>query len=319
MHVHPAVAALRRDPGSQRRSRTRMEAALRDWSTRESEVAAAVEAYDAGSALVGLPALALLMGEADAAQEFVDGFVSHFIMAQREEALSEVPLRHSSSEGFSRIQLMQCGGTVLSLCVYEPVSNVRAATTVRFVDCDLHEMIIAGSARGRVHRLKHDEGGATTIASSELRLQAGDAFAQPPICAAREFVEVEQSLLILQLSRTSLRPRPSREYRLDDGALVQQISGDRKASEQLMALSVLGALDHREALSEMERFARHEGNDLDARWEAVRQSIALDTTRGMQLLASFPASDPLARPAQELRAGLIASHPSLQSAVSEHQ
>ncbi|WP_299191826.1 hypothetical protein [uncultured Erythrobacter sp.] len=319
MHVHPAVAALRLDPGSQRRSRARMEAAKCDWLASESEVAAALSAYDGGGALVGYPALAVLMGEVDAAREFVDGFVRRFIAAQREATLGEVPLRHSSSAGFARLQLMQSGTAVLSLCVYEPVAEPKAAQTARFVDCELQEMVIAGSGRGRVHRLELGDKAPARISTFERQWRAGDHIVQQPLNEAREFVDVGQSLLVLQLSRTPKSPRPSREYRLDNGALMQQISGDKRASEQLMALSVLGALEHCEALGEMDSFARDPANDRDARWEALRQTLALDTGRGMELLASFGPGDPLAHAAAELRAQLIASHPALQDIVPENQ
>lgn len=319
MHVHQAVAALRLDPGLQRRSRARMEAANRDWLACESEVAAAMKAYDQGGPIVGCPALAVLLGQADAAREFVDGFVSRFIAAQHEEPLSEVPLRHSSSAGFARLQLMQIGGTVLSLCVYEPLADTRVAQTARFVDCELHELVIAGSASGRVHRLEFGDKAQAKIATTERQWRAGDHMVQQPLCEAREFVAVSQSLLVLQLSRTPRRPSPSREYRLVDGAMIQQISGDKRASEQLMALSVLGALEHREALGQMDSFARDKTNDPDARWEAVRQILALDTERGMKLLVSFGPQDQLAQAAGQLRAQLIASQPSLQDLVPENQ
>lgn len=319
MHVHPSVAALRLDPGLQRRSRARMEAAKSDWLARQSEVTAALADYGAGAELTDASPMALLLAEHGAACDFVAGFVHNFIAVQRDEPLGEVPLRHSSSEGFARLQLMQSGGAVLSLCVYEPLSSTQPAPSARFADCALHEMIIAGSARGRIHYLRARVEAKAEIATYEKHWQAGDPIALKPALEAREFVRVERSLLILQLSRVPVRARPSCEYRLSDGSLVQQISGDKRASEQVMALGVLGALGHREGLCNIENFASDRANDPDARWEAVRQTLALDTQRGTALLATFASDDPLVRPARDLREHLIASHPALQSIIPENQ
>jgi len=314
MRVHQAVAALRRDPSSQRRSRAHMEAALGRWLEVEREVGTALQTYDQSGDLRDGGALRELMGNAARAREFVDRYIALMAQAQREEPLGEMATRHSSSAGFARMQLMQSGGSVLSLCVYEPVADPRPAPTTRFVDCSLHEMIVAGSVRGRFHQL---EGESASITTRDEHWRAGSAICCKALCEAREFVEVQQSVLALQLSRTPMRAKASREYRLDDALLVQQVSGDKHASEHVMALGVLGALKDREAIAGMEGFACNRGNDPDARWEAVRQTLAMDTARGLELLTRFSGDDPLARPAQELRAHLIASHPAIRERVSE--
>ena len=130
----------------------------------------------------------------------------------------------------------------------------------------------------------------------------------------RHVQTVRSSLSVLQLSRTPESAQPSREYRLTDGALIKTTSGDRRASEQVMALGVLGALGQERALPTMIAFALRGGGDADARWEAVRQVLAMHAQKGMHLLdqLSGRASDPLSNPASRLARQLYDQHPQLR-------
>ena len=125
-------------------------------------------------------------------------------------------------------------------------------------------------------------------------------------------------MLVLQLTRAPQAPRPSCEYRLSDGALVRESSGDKGASEQVMALGVLGAMGAATALAPIADFARQDGHDRDARWEAVRQLLALDSTAGFALLSQLAerGADTLSRPAARLREQLIAAYPQLQTVAA---
>ena len=74
-----------------------------------------------------------------------------------------------------------------------------------------------------------------------------------------------------------------------DGRLITAISGCKQASQQMMALGVLGALAHRGGLSMMEQLAHDTTAQRDLRWEALRQVLALDAARGLALLALWRA------------------------------
>ena len=283
---------------------------------RSSAVVAPVErdlaAYAGGASLDDCPALHELMHGHAQARSFAQGMARQFAEALRCEPLGEVPFRHRSSGGFTRLQLMQERGAMLSLCAYEPDRQAEPTQSVLFVDASLHEIVIAGAAQVAVYRL--DGLDAPLIDTQKRRWQAGEGIALSPRREARQVIRVEQTLLTLQLTRTPERPRPTHEYRLADHALLKTTSGDRRASEQVMALGVLGALGDRRCIAPMTTFALRGEGDTDARWEAVRQVLAMDAGAGMELLDQLAgrASDALCAPASDLAASLRRQHPQLR-------
>ncbi len=321
MRVHPATAALRSNQALQRRSQEAMSAALAAWheSTGVGEVERDLASYNKGLALNDLLGLKAIFSSHTQAAAFVDQFCSIFQNALREQPFGEVPLRHGSSAGFSRLQLMRSGGVLLSLCAYEPVVNSYAPRTVQFTDCRLEEIVISGKARGTFHDLSIANDGSVNIASFERNWRAGDQITLAPCHNARQLTEVGQTFLTLQLTRSPAHARPSCEYRLSDSQLIQQSSGNKRASEQVMALAVLGAMEHQDAVGPMADFACNAAHDPDARWEAVRQALGLNTERGINLLEALStnATDPLSASARNLREQLLVSQPKLQSSMAE--
>lgn len=329
MHVHPAIAALRSDYASQRRSKAAMEAALDAWNNRNSIVAIRRELAEFawGQELAQLSALASLMSDHAQTQVFVEQFCGEFLRALREELLGEVPMRHGSSAGFTRLQIMQglnnrLGTATLSLCVYEPLpSSSFLPAAVQFSDCETYEMVVAGAASGLFHRLECTDADAVadTLTSRACRWRGGDTIAPQGQCEARQICKVDRSFLVLQLSRMPTRAQASREYRISDGALLRQTSGDKRASQHVLAMAVLGALEHSDAISPMQAYAANLAHDPDARWEAARQVLALDAACGFALLSALSraGNDPLAKPAFELRENLLIMHPAFRSSAEE--
>lgn len=324
MEIHPDIAALRADKALQCSVGSAMDAAHARWLEREdvSELAAALLAYAGGADLTEAAPLARLLSDVERACTFVGELTAHFIKTLRDQPLGEVPLRHASSEGFARLQLLQRGGAVLSLCVYEPTNktgHAREPQAAQFADCEAHELVLAGGANGYLRRLEFGANGAAEVISRPTHWNAGVAIVSAPRREARQIVAVEQSLLVLQLTRTPSSPLPTVEYSLEDAALIRQSSGDRRASEKFMALGVLGALGDRRALTPMCDFALTKGEDKDARWEALRQVLAMDTGEGMTLLAALAGrtGDALAKPARDLRETLFQSQPALRAPAKE--
>jgi hypothetical protein len=317
MHVHHAIAALRADPVLQRRRDAAMSRALTDWLRREPVdlLEDCIARFAAGADLASQRELAMLMRDHRAAKTFVDGFLTAFIAALRQETLGEVPFRHSSSAGYSRLLLMQRAGVSLTLCAYEPLKCAREPELVQFADCERHEILLNGRVRGVFHRrLRNDQ-----VVSEAREWGQGDTIHCQPRCESRQFIEVGHSVLLLQLTRAPAHPEPTLVYRLTDSALIQQSSGDKRASEHVMALGVLGALGHKEAIAPMCAFATDLVRDMDARWEAVRQVLALDSGHGLTLLADLSqrSDDPLALPAGKLRQDLLKSYPALSQPQKE--
>ena len=318
MRIHPDLAALRRNRAAQRRHLAAMDEAKARWLQSEgvAEIERDFDAYAAGGELSELPALGALVSDHVAARAFVHGFAGHFARWLGDNPLCEVPFRHRSSDGFSRLQLLYRGGAMLSLCSYEPVAETDAPQSVQFIDCEVHEMIVAGEAEGLWHMLDQPEVSALALQTRRVCWRAGDALVMKPMRNMRHVVNVRSSLSVLQLSRTPEHARPSREYGVADAKLIKITSGDRRASEHVMALGVLGALGQERCLPTMIAFAERMQEDADARWEAVRQVLAMHSGEGMRLLGNLAArsGDPLAQPASRLADQLIQQHLQLRMA-----
>lgn len=319
MRVHPAIAALRSDPARQRRANAVNDAAQMAWMSRSEvkQVRRDLARFAAGDDLRAARALSQLLTNLETAREFVDAMCGAFIEASRCEPLAHIPFRHASSAGFSRLVLFREGTAMLSLCSYEPLAQPREPETVRFADRTLNELVLAGRASAAMHTLADTAEGRACLQSQPLTMEPGTALVLQPMHEARHIARVSETLLALQLHRSSPAPQPSRDHRIADGALVGQASGDKRASDQVMALAVLGALEHRAGLSAMAQFARASARDPDARWEAVRQVLSLNSVRGFDLLTDIAAHpcDPLGPAAQALRDQLAKAHPQLCGAL----
>ena len=113
-------------------------------------------------------------------------------------------------------------------------------------------------------------------------------------------------MVLLQLSREPERPRATREIDLVTGNTIRMASGDKSASQAVMALAVLGSLEYEQAVTALEKTALNDHEDADVRWEAVRQCLARDARTGMCLLANLASrkGDALSGPARALNTDL---------------
>ena len=266
-------------------------------------------AYGAGAALEAVPALARLMQDHGAALALAQTFIAPVMAALRAEPLAQLPLGHSTAPGIVRIRLAESGRASLALAAYAK-REYRQPGSVLFEDGEAHEIVLAGAGQALRHRI-----GAGGLESCTIPCAPGTRLARGGTQEARQFVAVARPLLVLQLVREAAAPAPSREVSLPDGALLQTIDASKQTSQQMMALAVLGALDHRPALEPMARLARNGAAARDLRWEALRQVLGLDAARGLALLADLAGSagDVLAAPAAQLRQSLLAAQPELAS------
>lgn len=311
MQVHPAVARLRSDGAVQ----PGCDAALASWrgSPMVVDVRQTLAQFNAGEPLGDLPALACIIADRAAAQAFVAGFIAPLIGVLRAEPLAQLPLGHSCAPGMARLRLAEQGRAGLSLVAFAQRALTRSPSAL-FEDCTVHEIVVAGEGRALLHRL--DEG---RLGSQELALDPGTRLVRDGPDAARQIIAVTRPLLMLQLTLEAVRPGPSREIALEDGRLITAISGCKQASQQMMALGVLGALAHRGGLSTMDQLVHDITAQRDLRWEALRQMLALDAARGLALLAALAgdSSDPLATPAAALERQLRANRPDLAALIPE--
>jgi len=317
VHVHPAIKALRSNPVSQRpnqnTAQTPMASPAKFWheDPQMRDLASDVAQFGQGARLSECVALGRLLSDHQAAMEFARSWCADLLDSLRHAPLSEVPFRYRQSGGFSAVQLLRSGRATLSLTAYERQSQVREPETTLFIDVETTELIVSGSARGMLHR-RVESDDAIRMETSAQRWRTGDTITVRPN-EARQIIEVDGSLLVLQLTRTPIQPAPTCEFALADSGLLRMANGDKRASGDLMALSVLGALEHVPALELMDRIATDPARDPDLRWEAVRQMLAFKPEYGFAKLGELAQqqADRLSVPSATLRAQLLVAHPQL--------
>ena len=294
-----------------------MEEARNEWqgTADTRQIRDELARYGAGAALADCKALTSLIGDLAKAKALVEALVSPTLDALKTHPLGEASYRFKVSQGLATLQLLEASGATLSLAAYEPLEAAEPPASALFSDRELHEIVVSGAGSGAVHTL--DESGA--IGSRPITFGAGDCLATKARTGARHILQVERTLLLLQLTREPPRPLPVREIALDTGVELRTASGDKSASQAVMALSVLGALKDYGALDVMHATALNRDEDLDVRWEAVRQTLGLGAMRGLEALDTLARreDDALSAPALALRDRLLATKPDLRALWKE--
>ncbi|MEM6477014.1 MAG: hypothetical protein AAF687_12690 [Pseudomonadota bacterium] len=317
MRIHPAIRVLRGDRAAQRSVQEPVLKALAQWHS-SGPVARLVEAlanYAAGAPLSECSPLSELMQDSELAGGFVRDWSGLFVGALSSGPLGEVPFQSRLIGGVGTVSLLRSGRATLALTAMPRGERLDDANTVVIADRECHEILIEGRASGAVFR---SDGQEDRLHWAKAAWRRGDQIALGPR-SARLITNVEQTVLLLQLSRTAQHPKAAREFDRVTGQFQRSASGDKLASRKVMALGVLGALEHWEALSVMGDVARDTSLDDDLRWEAVRQVLALDPASGMQLLDGLAqrGEDALARPAERLRGQLLRAYPQLVPGTRE--
>jgi hypothetical protein len=305
MLVHPAIMRLRSDGAPQ----PRVDAALAAWRAlpEVSAIAEALAAYGAGEALAPDGVLARFMADRDRAMALVVACIDPMADALRAEPLAQPQFGFSAMPGLARIRLIERGRAGLSLAAFACRAPVRPAS-VLLEDGEAHELVLAGKGEAVCYRLA-----GTELVQSTLACVPGTLITRAGADDARQIIAVTRPLLVLQLTLEASNPAPSRELALPSGRLLGTISASKVASQQMMALGVIGALGLRAGLGTMETIALDWRAGRDLRWEALRQVLGLDARAGMALLGTLAerAGDPLGVPAGALRANLLAAQPEL--------
>lgn len=319
MIVDPAIAALRSDRASQRSVQARLLHLREDWraSDRVQALQRDLFALDRGADFDECRALARLFADHALAMGFAMDWSERLLRTLRDAPLGEVPFRHRHSSGYSTMQLLSCGGASLNLSAYERQDKLLWPQTAVFTDRKSVELILTGSVRGTCHRLIERDG-SQSVLTQRTAWTAGDRI-ETGGQHTRQFVEVKGALLVLQVTCAPKRPGPTREYRLADSGLIRCASGNKDASRDMLALAVLGALEHHPSLGVMADVALDSSREADLRWEAVRQTLALDPGRGFALLNRLAKrrEDALAQPAIQLRGQLATAYPRLVATPME--
>jgi hypothetical protein len=311
MQVHPDVARLRGDVAPQ----PVCDAAVAAWRSMP-EVAAvrvALARLDEGEPLMDMPALRALLHDHAAARDFVAGFLAPMMAALRTQPLAHLPFGHSGGPGMARLRLIEQGRCCLTLTAMARRER-QVSPSALFEDGIAHEIVVAGEGAALRHRLVDQ-----AVVTETVKLLPGVRMTRSGPDAARQISAITQPLLLLQVTKAALHPAPSREIAVDDGRLIQTISGCKRTSQQMMALGVIGTLGHHAGINLMAALARDGARPRDLRWEALRQVLAMDALQGLALLAELAGdvADVLNEPAATLQRQLTAARPDLAALLPE--
>ncbi|MXP45439.1 hypothetical protein [Allopontixanthobacter sediminis] len=312
MRIDPDLRALRSNPASQRIAQTALERCKSAW--RESRDNAAVFAelvrYGRGDHLGDCPALRSLFANSERPLALVEGLVAEVLPQLAAHPLGQVPFRHQHSGGMAVLQLAASRGAVLSLVMYERCGAGPPPKTICFTDTERHEIAIAGAGTMQIIRRDRDAPQAS-LCTASIKFWPGHSLSLSGMFETKRVESVADRLVILRLGRTATAPKPSVEFRLDDGILVHQAAGDKRDSCHEMMVSLLGRMGRRDAAPVLADMARRGSDHL--RWQALCECLALDTATGFSALCVIArdAGDTLSDRASSLRAQLIEAHPQL--------
>ena len=269
--------------------------------------------FGAGEDLAENPALARLFCRAGVARAFVDEWVTRHVAVLSGELLGQVAHAYQASRGASVISLAKSGTAELSLVCFDEVRGEFSPDpqTVQFADVERHEAILAGSAETLIIRRREDRVGTQSFTIERRVFSGGDFVSHYGDREAKCVLRVQGRFVFLRLSRTNPEAGPVQQYRLSDGTLMSQASGNKRESCREMMMAVLCRMGRKDAALAIADLAIT-GSD-HMRWEAMRHCLSLDTANGFRILTDMAQSvdDPLAVQSGVLRAQLLEMHPGL--------
>jgi hypothetical protein len=120
-------------------------------------------------------------------------------------------------------------------------------------------------------------------------------------------------LVSLRLQRRRPQGHVAYEYDLADGRLLHRAAGGMQDSRHALMVNLLGRMGRRDAVPALAALAGETPASDDLRWQALRETLGLDTAQGFRLLCALAArdDDALAPAARALRGQLLEQHPML--------
>lgn len=312
MRIDPAIAALRADRSLQQQAQVAMGATGSAWRA-DRAVAAAIgdlDRYGNGAPLEACPALEAVFTDQTTGPELTGALMRHFLPVLHDRPFAHPPFRHSHAGSLSTLLLARSGRACLTIHAREP--GQWSYDFASYSDALRHEAVLAGKGEGRIVRCVRQPDGTPLLDIEAVPLAPGGRLALDLNSETLQVVSAGMRLVTLRLQREAANPAPAREHALEDGRVLRQASGSIRSSRQEMMLALLGRMKRAEAAPVMAEMACEDG-DPSLRWQALRESLALDTTAGFTALVALARRphDPLARAAGALRAQLVEAHPEL--------
>lgn len=313
MHVDPALREFAGDSRAQAAAQDRALAARALWQARPEVARVLADCQrlrDTGD-FARCGALHALIYDG-AAHGFVGQFMSAMLAAWRDEPLAQLPFRHSYAAGQGIIHIHRDGVVTVALMLVEP-DAAGEPRSIAFSDCDRREVVLAGEGTAMLYRWRD----GTPPSAEPLALGPGTVLTGNGD-HARAIASLKTPLVLLRVARDPQHPRPTREVELATGRIVHRASPSPVDGRAELAAGLLGAMGREDAASALARCACGQAGE-GARWQALRNALALDTATGFEALCAIAEQedDPLAREAAELLDRLCTNYPQLANKRDE--
>lgn len=314
MRIDPALAALIANPAPMFGAGE----AARGWSEHPAvaPVLDELAGYGADRPLDDCPGLLRLAEGGEAALDFARQAASattrHLVAAP----LAPWPWRHFSNGVLHSMTLAAAGGASLSLALIDGTAwtaarDPAAPDLAAFQPGSLHAVVVAGGGRGRILRNRSADPAHARIEVELLTFGRGTAISIAGEREALALDAIDGVLLTLRLHRRPRGDTPARQYDVTSGALVHQAASERADSQAELMMALLRAMGRSDAAPTLAAVARTGAPP--ARWQALRECLALDSATGFAALLEVAgrADDLLCAPARRLADSLAAQHPAL--------
>ena len=314
MRIDPAIAALTAEPAPLFGAGE----AVRGWSENPAVVPllAELDSYGSGAGLEDCRGLARLVEPGESAREFARSATAAAARHLRGAPLALWPWRHFSNGVLHSATLAAAGRASLSLAlidgtVWTAARDPAAPDLAAYQPGMLHAVVVVGEASGRIVRNASVDPARARIEPTAIALHPGTAFSLDGEREALALDAVGSLLLTLRLYRRPDGEVPARQFDIASGALVHQAAGEQGDSRAELTMALLRAMERSDAAPTIAALAR--SGAPPARWQALRECLALDSGVGFAALVEVAgqANDPLSAPARKLAETLAAQHPAL--------
>lgn len=276
-------------------------------------------AYGAGTALDQYPGLQALATQLGPARRLAREALAAVGDGLADAPLAAWPDRHFTNGVLHSLTLAASGRASLSLALVDGAARrlagpAAASAVASFQPGELHAIVLAGTAEAALLRNRSADPASARIESTPLPLAAGTAYACDGAIETLALGEVPRFLLTLRVHRRAEDGTPARQYDLASGALLGQAAGAQRDSRAEMIMALLRAMGRGDAAAAVAALTLEGG--AGARWQALRECLALDSGTGFAALLRIAAKpdDPLAAPAAALVDRLAAGHPAFAAA-----
>lgn len=317
MRVDPELARLRRDPSGLFCASDEAS----DWRRGPggARLCDELALFGKGALLADCPSLRALTAGKRAALRIARNELGGAMAMLRRAPLALYSARHFTNGVMHSLTIAASGRASLSLALidgaaWQATRVAEADDYVAFQPGELHAAVLAGNAEARLLRNRSDDPLRADITSQPLSLAPGVTYACDGGRESLAFDRIAGGLVTLRLHRRSDGATPARQYRRATGALVHQAAGEQRDSRAQMIMAVLRAMQRSDAAPELAALSR--AGEAGARWQALRECLALDSGIGFTELTRVAAdpTDPLRAPASALADGLARRHPAFAAA-----